>query len=378
MTSFCVTADDIKKHIYFISAKSQDQGNHAMHGDLTSKSDFMGGIFDRWINTIPESIVFNKILLPKISTTKKIEVITDFYFYVPTEDKAGIAPDVIGILVDGKAIPFAVFDDKWKAVPGCPQIEVKSFKKSQKMVSLRNQNYNGKYLVLAETEFRVDYLLPLINPKYFAKEIHDNMIMNDKVFIKSNKQKLLEQPPLIDNSNLNIGYVDLLKVTTVNDFIDMATKCEAKTSIQYFDKITQVTNPNKLKDLKEIPLSSLGKIFKNVDSDSGLFRFDENWYKKSESKSKIKEENYKTIDIFVSDVSSITVLKKLKSKLYIKTNKECTWGEQILESNKVYGIDLVTLSRSGNGEEYFLLKSSISKIRDCEEILLSDIKKALK
>lgn len=67
MTSFCVTADDIKKHIYFISAKSQDQGNHAMHGDLTSKSDFMGGIFDRWINTIPESIVFNKILLPKIS-----------------------------------------------------------------------------------------------------------------------------------------------------------------------------------------------------------------------------------------------------------------------------------------------------------------------
>lgn len=58
----------------------------------------MGGIFDRWINIIPESIILNKIILPKISNGHNVEVIPDYYKYEPQENKADIAPDLIGIV----------------------------------------------------------------------------------------------------------------------------------------------------------------------------------------------------------------------------------------------------------------------------------------
>ena len=70
-----VNIDDIKKAVYFISNLTQMQGTRPMRGALNSKGDYMGGIFDRWINIIPESVVFNKIILPKISGEKDAKVI---------------------------------------------------------------------------------------------------------------------------------------------------------------------------------------------------------------------------------------------------------------------------------------------------------------
>ena len=89
-----INVKDIKKSIYFITCLAQLQKDGTMYGSLNSKGDLMGGIFDRWINTIPESIIFNKIILPKASKGKNVQVITDYYIYDPAKDKAGIAPDV--------------------------------------------------------------------------------------------------------------------------------------------------------------------------------------------------------------------------------------------------------------------------------------------
>ena len=52
-----------------------------MQGALSSKGDLMGGIFDRWINTIPESVIFNEYIKPKLNQCKNsdIELIQDFY-----------------------------------------------------------------------------------------------------------------------------------------------------------------------------------------------------------------------------------------------------------------------------------------------------------
>lgn len=122
-----VNIDDIKKTVYFISNLTQMQGTRPMQGTLSSKGDYMGGIFDRWINIIPESVVFNKIILPRISDKKDVKVITDYYDYDPK--KVGIAPDVIGISVNNKAIPFVKFNERWIPETGKPQIEVKTFKK---------------------------------------------------------------------------------------------------------------------------------------------------------------------------------------------------------------------------------------------------------
>lgn len=51
------------------------------------------------------------------------------------------------------------------------------------MVSLRNQGYDNKYLVLAETNFRVDYLVPLINEEIYSDDIYNELYMNDDIFI---------------------------------------------------------------------------------------------------------------------------------------------------------------------------------------------------
>ena len=42
--------DDIIERVYFITKLVQNQKGTTMQGALTSKSDSMGGIFDRFIN----------------------------------------------------------------------------------------------------------------------------------------------------------------------------------------------------------------------------------------------------------------------------------------------------------------------------------------
>lgn len=81
------------KVIYFITAIAQSQNSGSIQGALSSKEDLMGGIFDRWINLIPENLIFNKILLPSVQGGENARVITDFYLYDPK--KVGIAPPML-------------------------------------------------------------------------------------------------------------------------------------------------------------------------------------------------------------------------------------------------------------------------------------------
>lgn len=167
MNEVKISINSAKKAIYFIANLTQMQGDRPMQGSLSSKADYMGGILDRWINIIPESVLFNKIILPQVFKGEEVEVITDYYDYNPKI--AGIAPDVIGIKYKNKTIPFAKFDNHWFPIEERPQIEVKTFKKNQYVISLRNQGYDGKYLVMAEANFRVDYLIPLLNETLFSE-----------------------------------------------------------------------------------------------------------------------------------------------------------------------------------------------------------------
>lgn len=64
-----------------------------MQGALTSKSDSMGGIFDRFINTLSDVLVFNKIIFKWdefVRLGKEIKAVEDFYYYKPTAKIAGI------------------------------------------------------------------------------------------------------------------------------------------------------------------------------------------------------------------------------------------------------------------------------------------------
>lgn len=81
MVTISINKNDILKSIYFITAIIQNQTSGSMQGALSSKGDLMGGIFDRWINTVPESIIFNKIILPEVRNGQSSEIISDFYVY---------------------------------------------------------------------------------------------------------------------------------------------------------------------------------------------------------------------------------------------------------------------------------------------------------
>lgn len=364
-----ISVKDIKKSIYFITCLAQIQKGSSMYGALNSKGDLMGGIFDRWINTIPESIIFNKIILPKVADGKNVQVITDYYIYDPAKDKAGIAPDVIGISINNKPIPFAVFEEKWIPVEGMPQIEIKTNRKNHKMVSLRNQEYEGKYLIFAETEFNVDYLVPLIKDEFYSNEVYKELKMNDKVFIHSNKEKNLEQASNINLFKNTIGKVSVLYITTAKYFMDNAIKCERNEGIEYFLEKKERTNTinSYVGKLKEF-----GRKLPN-----GMFRFNKKWYDYEDSKGKAYRKNkIKTIDFYFSDIEAIEILAINKGTINIKVSKNCKIFDESLEKGKIYIIEMGNLSR-GKNEEYFISKKSIPFLKNEEDKLLVELKQVI-
>ena len=380
MKTLEINKNDILKSVYFITALTQNQHSTSMQGALSSKGDLMGGIFDRWINTVPESLVFNNIILPDISGENDVEIICDFYLYDPRV--AGIAPDVIGIKVNDKVIPFVVFNEKWSVVDGMPQIEVKTFKKPQKMISLRNQNYDGKILVMTESEFRIDYLLPLFSPDIFTEDTYQKLHMNDSAFIVSNQEERIQQTAKVDLSSDSLGTVCLLKVTTAKEFMESSTFCEGNVSVQYFNAIEEKRREPS-GELLYTPISQYCDL-----TEWGLYRFNSNWYEgitenripyyTKRTRSGNLEFLYRTLDVSFGNIDAIKLLKKSNSSMYLKADSDASINGYTLSANKVYKIDFQTLDRSGNdGEEYFMQKNLIKYVPDCEKELKDTLKEII-
>lgn len=372
MNEVKISINDAKKAVYFIANLTQMQGDRPMQGALTSKADYMGGIFDRWINIIPESVLFNKIILPQIFKGEKVEVITDYYDYNPKT--AGIAPDVIGIKYKKRAIPFVKFDNHWFPIEKRPQIEVKTFKKNQYMISLRNQGYDQKYLVMAEANFRVDYLIPLLNKALFSKQIFLDLHMDDKIFIISNDEGNIAQPHKVELSDNTLGSVKLLVVTTAEDFMKKAVKCESRVSIEYI-KTCEEYSSSRLKD------AYCGNLLDYcTENENGLYYFNSKWYKSVDEEGFTYKNGKKvrTTGFYVSSPEDIDILKINKNSFYIKAKKDCMWQNNNLLSDHVYRITFDILDRSSNdGEEYFMSKNDVDKLNDSMNKLASDLKQAV-
>ena len=376
MNRITVLKQDVTKAVYFICSLIQSQNGHAMHGSLSSKGDFMGGIFDRWINVIPESLIFNKIILPQI-TEKNVEIISDFYKYDPAV--AGIAPDVIGLRVNGKVIPLVVFDEEWIAIENRPQIEIKTFKTNQKMVSLRNQGYDDKYLIMIESNFRIDYMLPFFDGDFFKKEVYDEMKMDDKYFIKSNKLGSLTMMNPVDNSSDIIGELNLLSITLSNEFMKNSTFCEGRVSVQ------------RVSDFKQCD-GRLSKGLQNVflkdfcdQTPCGLYRFNDKWYdgidddgipyriiKSKSGSSRIQK--LRTLDFACGDINTIKIIKRNKDNIYIMSTSDNYFNEIFMLKNNLYKVSYSVLERENNdGEEYFMQKELLKYIPDLAEKLKEEL-----
>lgn len=351
-----ITKEDVYKYIYFITAIIQRQTS-AMAGSLSSRGDLIGGIFDRWINTVPESLLFNKIILPDI-TNKPIKIISDYYLYEP--QKVGIAPDVLGLDLLGEIIPFAVFNESWVPVENMPQIEIKTFKKKQKLVSLRDQGYSGKYLVMAETALRIDYLLPFFSENIFSNNVYESLKMDDSVFLKSNKENNVNKIDKIDTTTASIGTVKLLKITDVDSFTEYATFCDHNISIQYVKDIEfKIRKPNRM----------------NLDEPLGNYCQKDNlgFY---DLTLKLHEDfAYKTTKFHINNIEKLKIVKKNKNNIYIEVLEEGATLNKIQLNIGYYKITFDSINRSSNnGTEYFLQKDLIDYIPDKEDTLKNILK----
>lgn len=344
-----------------------------MQGALTSKSDSMGGIFDRFINTLSDALVFNKIIFSWdefVALGETIKAIEDFYYYKPTAKVAGIAPDIFGVEVNEKIYPFTRFNNKWESVEGTPQIEVKTFKAKDQMISLRNQNYDDKYLVLVELDMRIDYLVPFLDQRMLEPSLLNSMTMNDSVFIAKDDNHLLSKITEIDFSNKNIGRLKLISVTNAKKFMEQSTLCKGRESVFRMKEIKERKIP-----VKNYTCTTLSTYAVSNTLVSGLYKYNKKWKEKMNIPDRTQ-----CLDFSATNIDKIKIIKYSKKGIVILAEDgDSSFNGTKLQEGKQYTVSFETLDRSGNdGEEYFLQKQCACHLTSLEEKLTEEILSVIK
>lgn len=358
--------DDIIERIYFITKLVQSQKGTTMQGALTSKSDSMGGIFDRFINTISDSLVFEKIILPQIETSKEVHVVNDYYYYNPNKSVSGIAPDIFGITVDGKTVAFTQFNNKWEPKDNMPQIEIKTFKEKDQMISLRDQQYEG-YLVFVDLDLRIDYLVPFLDSNILNNKLVSKMQMDDSVFIIDDKESKITNVTPIDFSSNEIGNIKLISVTNATDFKKQATLCGGNISVRRMKSIS-ARKVNVVTNLLHDKLSLYANKSPRIDE---LYEFNKLWKEKTGVKDEVA-----LLDFSADKIDSIEICKYNTNGIVITAlEKGCSFNGTPLEVGKQYSVEFQTLDRTGNnGEEYFMQKKCAVYLKGIQEQLVNKLK----
>lgn len=362
--------NDILERVYFITKLVQNQKGTTMQGALTSKSDSMDGIFDRFINTISDSLVFEKLILPKIKTNKEVHVISDYYYYKPSKNIAGIAPDIFGLTINGKQIPFTRFNNKWEAVKGMPQIEVKTFKAKDQMISLRNQDYDDEYLVLIDLNLRIDYLVPFLDATILNNALIKKMEMDDSVFIIEDKGSKITKVTPIDYSSNTIGTLKLISITNATDFMKQTTLCKGNISVRRMKEI-KVRKTKVVKGLLHDKLNTYANPSPRIKK---LYEFNEKWKKKTNV-----GKNTALLDFSADKLDKIEICQYNVSSIVITALEEgCSFNGTALELGKQYTVSFETLDRSGNGgSEYFIQKQCAVYLNGLEDKLIQDLENVI-
>lgn len=369
MEVYTITKEDIKQRVYFITKLVQNQTSTTMQGALTSKSDSMGGIFDRFINTLSDTLVFDKIIFKNRAFLERgldVKSIEDFYFYKPTKAGAGIAPDIFGIIVNDTVYPFTKFDNKWIPVDGMPQIEVKTFKAKDQMISLRNQDYDDKYLVLVDLDMRIDYLVPFLDSRFLDDSMVDTMQMDDSVFIIRDDKNQISKISNINFTNTEIGTLKLISITNASDFMRQATLCEGNISVCRMKEI----NLRKTKVVSNLLHDRLCTYALPSPRIESLYEFNPDWYEKMNI-----SQSTKCVDFSANNIEKIEINKYNKNGFVISALEEgCSFNDKELIVGKQYTVKFATLDRQGNGgNEYFMQKQCASHLEGLENNLINEI-----
>lgn len=341
-----VERNDIKKIIYFIISMFQQENTHRQ--GTSSKSDLIGGYIDRWINKLPEELIFSKGLLEN----KNYSVVNDYFVYGAQSDKN--APDILGLEIDGEIIKFTEFDEHtWKQVKGMPHIEIKTFRKNQKMVAVREtQLEDDNFYMFIETDLASDYLIHVFDEEMLDPEIRKKIVM-DETFIKSNSKNIINQPPAVvcDQDQL-LGSLKVINVIKGCDFRSRATKCEVGENVFYLKNIEEVTKVTK-------PLTVSLNFTDEFEYDDTIQMYKTTWQGK------------KTIAMYANNVKYLKILKKNKKSFYCQSDTDCSIYKYNLVAGKKYKVELEEFERSSGWTEYVALKNQFSDELDKADELVS-------
>ncbi len=244
------------------------------------------------------------------------------------------------------------------------------------MVSLRDQGYDDEYLVFVETNFRIDYLIPMIKNEYFSEEVYNSLKMDNNAFILNDENGLLTVANKVDVADDSIGEINLLGIFLSDEFKKISTKCEAGVGVSYFKE------PQKR-------VRATGELLKNrslldyvtKDCNTGLYVFNEHWYEKTDNDGITYRNGSKerTLDVSVEHPENIRVLRINKNSIFVKISGKCKWLNSNLDEGKLYSLEMGTLERKNSkNEEYFIQKSSLTALKDAEKQLISHIENMIR
>ena len=159
-----------------------------------------------------------------------------------------------------------------------PQIEIKTFKAKDQMISLRDQGYSKKmkYMIFVDLELRIDYLVPFLDKKILNNSLVERMQMDNTIFIENDKKSKIKKVEPIDYSSNDIGTLKIIAITNAKDFIKQATLCDEKISVRRMKEI-KVRKTNVKSGLLHDKLSEYANKSIRVKK---LYEFNDKWRKK--------------------------------------------------------------------------------------------------
>lgn len=336
-----VTKHNLKPLVYFIMSMFQQENGH-MQG-TSNKSDILGGYIDRWINKLPENLIFNNYLLKD----KNYKAIVDYFIYGPESDKN--APDVLGLKCTECVIPryniikFAEFNETtWEMCEGMPYIEVKTFKKNQKMVAVRDaQMDDDTYYVFVESNIAPDYLTSLLSFDSINEGLLNEIEM-DNTFIKSNTRNILMQPVKVKQvPDSKIGTLKLLSIIKGSDYKNGSILCDEKEDAYYLNGIEEVG---------KIPM--LASYEKNVPKELLNCTFNE-YFEKNNNRMYDK----KIISLKINKPENVIIKKVNKSSIYVNCIEDCKVYTFELKKDKMYRLNIELFERNSKWREYITYKN---------------------
>lgn len=197
--------DILRKYCLWIIFKYKLDPHHQQQN--SSRGDLIGGFIDRWINKIPETLIFKK-LVDKYYDDEDFEVINDYFIY--EKESAKNAPDIIGLKYKNNFYKFATFkEDKWEINENAPFVEVKTFRNTQKLITIPSTQFlENHYYTFVESTVNDLYLLHLFDKKNFLK--------NDKYYLMFDDYQIFNE----NNSSIAKNPIDVVKKEKLNNYLE--------------------------------------------------------------------------------------------------------------------------------------------------------------